>query len=80
MFGEGERYSQMIEEFAARDVFGAEGENVGGRLLTVHEVKSPGLKLAYKRNQRDFRCIGYTGEHRFCEESSTDRYPVEPAY
>ena len=49
-FGHVKRDSQMIEEFVAGDVFGAEGQNVGGGLLTIHERKSPGLQLSDQRN------------------------------
>ena len=33
-FGDRKRGGQMIEEFSARDVFGAEGHHMGGGLLT----------------------------------------------
>ena len=44
----------MIEEFVTGDILGAEGHHVGGGLLTVHEMKSPGLQLSHERDQRDF--------------------------
>lgn len=52
-FGHVKGGGQMIEEIMAGDILGAEGENVGRGLLTVHEAKSPRLKLAHKGNQRN---------------------------
>jgi len=54
MFRQRERRSQVIEKVTAGDGLGAEGHNVGGGLLAVHEAKSPGLQLAHETDQRDF--------------------------
>ena len=53
-FGHVKYGGQMIEEFVTGDILGAEGHHVGGGLLTVHEMKSPGLQLSHERDQRDF--------------------------
>jgi len=65
----------MIEEIMTGDVFGAEGQNVGGGLLTVHEMKSSGLQLPDQRDQGNFRCIWYMGEHRLCEKGASSTTP-----
>ena len=52
--GKGECRSQVIEKVAAGDGFGAEGDNVGGGLLAVHQSESPCVKLAHERDQRHF--------------------------
>jgi hypothetical protein len=78
-FWQGERCGEVIKELEPGNVFGAEGNNVEGGLLAVHEAKSPGLQLAHKRDQRHFRGIGCTGEHRLCEKSATERHAIESA-
>lgn len=75
----GERCGEMIEKVAAGDGFGAQGGDVRGRLLAIHQAKSPRLELADQRDQGDFRGIGRSREHRLCEKGATERHAIEPA-
>src|SRR5712692_4695295 len=70
-FRQQERCGQVIEKISAGDGFGTQGGEVRGRLLAVHEAKFPRLELAHERDQRDFRGIGCTGEHRLCEKGAS---------
>lgn len=49
-FGQRNRFGEVCEKAPTGDVFGAEGQNVGGGLLTVYEMKSPGLQLPDQRD------------------------------
>ena len=53
-FRQGERCIEVMEKVAAGDGFGAEGHNVGGGLLAVHQSESPRVKLADEEDQRHF--------------------------
>ena len=68
-FGQGKRCGEVMEEVAAGNGFDAEGHQVEGGLLAVVDAESPRLELAYEGDQRDFRGIRHTGEHRLCEKT-----------
>ena len=78
-FGHRKCRGQVIEKIPAGDGFGAQGQNVWGGLLAVHEAKSPRLELADQRDQGDLRGVRHTGEHRFCEKGSAERHAIESA-
>jgi len=79
-FGHRKCCGEVIEKVSAGDGFGAQGGEVLGRLLAVHEAKSPRLELAHKRDEGDFRGIGCTGEHRLCEKGTAQRHAIQSAY
>src|SRR6267143_3221808 len=70
--------SQVVEIAATGDFFRSEAHHMRRGLLAIDEAKSPRLQLAHQRDQGDFRGIGYTGEHRLCEEGAAQRYAIEP--
>jgi len=48
-----ECYGEVFKKLAAGDIFGAERRDVRRWLLTVEDLKSPGLELSYERDQGD---------------------------
>ena len=76
---EHQRRVEVIEKLPAGNLLCAEGDYMGRGLLAVHEAESPGLELADERDQRDFRGIGGSREHRFREKRSTDRDSIDPS-
>lgn len=52
---------------------------MAGDELAVEQGEPADPKPCDEMGERDLRCVGHAGEHRFAKEGAAERYPVKPA-